>query len=161
VPPRFYLLTLHRAENTDDPRRLRSIVSALNRLEEFSAVFPVHPRTRKALDRWGLSFKPHVVLIEPVGFFQMLRLEEICDFIVTDSGGVQKEAYFFKKPCITLRDETEWVETVQSGWNTLAGADERIIAEAFRHLAVPASSPAFYGDGTTGRKVLEHLDKNI
>jgi len=96
VPPdNFYLLTLHRAENTDYPERLAAIVEALNSLASFKGVFPIHPRTRKALSKQGLELNPHIKVIEPVGFLEMLRLEKTCDFIVTDSGGLQKEAYFF------------------------------------------------------------------
>jgi UDP-GlcNAc3NAcA epimerase len=154
---RQYLLTLHRAENTDDPQRLRSIVEALNSLPEFMGVFLVHPRTRKALERQNLEFLPHVRVVDPVGFLEMIRLEQECDFVVTDSGGVQKEAYFFRKPCITLRDETEWVETVQSGWNILAGADPRRIRDAFRGLVTPGEWPAFYGSGNAGQAILGDL----
>ncbi len=120
----FYLLTLHRAENTDNPERLAAIVEALNSLDNFKGVFPIHPRTRKALQRQGQKLKAHIKVVEPVGFLEMLRLEEACDFVVTDSGGLQKEAYFFAKPCITLRDQTEWVETVEAGWNVIVGADK-------------------------------------
>jgi UDP-GlcNAc3NAcA epimerase len=161
VPGPYYLLTLHRAENTDDPSRLRSIVAALNGLQQFTGVFPVHPRTRKVLEALGLTFLPHIRLIEPVGFFEMLRLEQGCTFVVTDSGGVQKEAFFFRKPCITLRDETEWVETVQSGWNTIVGADPRRIRSAFLGLAVPSAWPAFYGEGCAGQAILGHLARNL
>ena len=110
----YYLLTLHRAENTDSYERLKSIVDALNTLTNFKGIFPIHPRTKKMLNKYNLNFKPHISLINPVGFLDMLRLEKECSFIVTDSGGVQKEAYFFNKPCITLRDQTEWVELVES-----------------------------------------------
>ena len=151
----FYLLTLHRAENTEDPARLSSIVDALNELDDFAGIFPIHPRTKAALEKANLSFKPHIQLIDPVGFFEMLRLEEDCSFFVTDSGGVQKEAYFFGKPCITLRDQTEWVETVESGWNTLVGGDEKRIKQAFDSLHRPTDAPAFFGDGDAGRRILD------
>ncbi len=156
----FYLLTLHRAENTDNPERLSAIVEALNGLDSFKGVFPIHPRTRKALIKQGLELKPHVKLIEPVGFLEMLRLEETCDFVVTDSGGLQKEAYFFAKPCITLRDQTEWVETVEAGWNVIVGADKKKIITAFNDVksnSRPAYSPGFYGNGRAGAKIIEKI----
>jgi UDP-GlcNAc3NAcA epimerase len=155
VPKDFYLLTLHRAENTNDPERLRSIVTALNGLSDHLGIFPAHPRTRKALHDAGLRFGRHILMTEPIGFFEMLHLEERCRFIVTDSGGVQKEAIFFGKPCITLRDQTEWVETVESGWNTLVGADADKIRQAFGNLRVPPTKPSFYGKGDSGIKMLE------
>ncbi len=157
LPRDFYLLTLHRAENTDDPARLRAIVSALNDLPGYPGIFPVHPRTRKAIARTGLELRPHVRVIEPVGFFEMLHLEDRCRFIVTDSGGVQKEAFFCGKPCITLRDQTEWVETVESGWNTLTGANRETIRQAFVDLKIPAIRPSFYGGGDAGQKMLDLL----
>jgi UDP-GlcNAc3NAcA epimerase len=154
LPEDFYLLTLHRAENTDEPARLKAIVDALNDLPEYSGVFPMHPRTRKALTAQGLRLAPHIRTIEPVGFLEMLALESRCRFVVTDSGGVQKEAFFFGKPCITLRDQTEWVETVQSGWNTLVGADPQRIRSAFEHVQVPTEKPQLYGDGDSGSRIL-------
>jgi UDP-GlcNAc3NAcA epimerase len=154
LPAEFYLITLHRAENTDDPARLRAIVDTLNSLTDHRGVFPVHPRTRKMLTGQGLHLAGHILAIEPVGFLEMLALESRCRFIVTDSGGVQKEALFLGKPCITLRDQTEWVETVQAGWNTLVGADPQKIRRAFEHLHTPAERPAFYGSGDAGVKIL-------
>ncbi|MBN1837569.1 MAG: UDP-N-acetylglucosamine 2-epimerase (non-hydrolyzing) [Spirochaetales bacterium] len=156
-PADFYLLTLHRAENTDDPRRLRGIVEALSGLNTLPGVFPIHPRTRKALAQQDLRFADHVRLVEPVGFFEMLELERRCRFVVTDSGGVQKEAYFFGKPCITLRDQTEWTETVATGWNVLTGADTERIRAAFAAVRRPSARPDLYGDGNAGSKILEAL----
>jgi UDP-GlcNAc3NAcA epimerase len=109
------------------------------------------------MTKHGLSFKPHIRVIEPVGFFEMLELERRCRFVVTDSGGVQKEAFFFAKPCITLRDQTEWVETVRSGWNIITGVDGKRIRTAFNNVRVPDERPQFYGDGTAGRQMLEIL----
>jgi UDP-GlcNAc3NAcA epimerase len=157
LPEEFYLLTIHRAENTDDPARLASIVDAVNERSDKKAVFPIHPRTRKILAERGLSFGPHVRLIEPVGYFQMLRLEHACSFVVTDSGGVQKEAYFFAKPCITLRDTTEWVELVTAGWNTLAGTDRHSIAIALASVAAPTTHPPLYGDGNCAETIVRNL----
>jgi UDP-N-acetylglucosamine 2-epimerase len=158
LEPRAYaLVTIHRAGNTDDPARLGQIVEALNQLQE-TIIFPVHPRTRSALERLGATFKSHVQLIEPVGYFDMMMLEESARLIATDSGGVQREAYFLSTPCLTLRDETEWVETVEVGWNQPVGADPERILEAWRRSTPPAQHPPIYGDGTAGRRIVEILE---
>ena len=153
----FILLTIHRAENTDDPIRLKHIVDAVNSLSEKRFVFPVHPRTKKILAEHGLHFGNHVMLIDPVGYLEMLKYEEACSAVLTDSGGVQKEAFFFQKPCITMRDTTEWVELVTSGWNTLTGADTEKIISAIRGIYVPTDYPQLYGDGHTAEKIVEVL----
>lgn len=154
----FFLITLHRAENTDDYNRMKCIVDSLNGIRGRTGVFPLHPRTKKMMEAHKLTFAPHIKIIEPVGFLDMIRLESECDFILTDSGGVQKEAYFFKKPCITLRDQTEWVETVEAGWNTIVGADEEKILNAVSHVEIiPQEYQALYGDGRTGYRILELL----
>lgn len=157
LPARFYLLTLHRAENTDEPGRIASIARAVNEQKDIQAVFPVHPRTRKTIERLGISFGPHVRMIDPVGYFDMLALEDACDFVMTDSGGVQKEAYFFGKPCITLRESTEWVELVEAGWNRLVGADEALIRDAIKNIDVKGISGRLYGEGKAGRDICEML----
>jgi UDP-N-acetylglucosamine 2-epimerase len=157
-PKDFCLLTVHRAENTDDRGRLAQIVSGLDAAGR-PAIFPVHPRTRARLAEYGLAFGPHVRLVEPVGYLAMLELGMRCSLIVTDSGGVQKEAYFLAKPCVTLRDQTEWVETVDSGWNVLAGADPATIARALQAPTIPPDRPPFYGDGTAGRAMLQLLSR--
>jgi len=157
TPKDFYLLTVHRAENTDDPARLGAIVSAINAVPEKAAVFPIHPRTRKILERLGLAFGPHVRLLDPVGYYEMLCLEDECSFVLTDSGGVQKEAFFFGKPCVTMRDSTEWVELVDAGWNTLVGADERAIRAAIMERATPSERPPLYGEGNAAAVILDTL----
>ena len=156
VPTDFLLITLHRAENTDDPQRLRAIVSALNESGR-TGILPLHPRTRKTLEQQGLVFAEHIQVLPPVSFFEMLYLEEACSCIVTDSGGVQKEAYFFRKPCVTLRDQTEWVETVEAGWNVLAGADKQAILHALENISAPADWPQLYGTGRSGQQILDTL----
>jgi len=112
--PQYYLATLHRAENTDDPRKLKSILKALNEIgKKYPIILPLHPRTKKVMKIYNLSPDNHrVKLIEPVSYLNMLTLEKHARAILTDSGGVQKEAYWLNVPCLTLRDETEWVETV-------------------------------------------------
>lgn len=157
APKGFYLLTIHRAENTDDPERLAAIVDAINSVPEIPSVFPIHPRTRKILDQRGLSFGDHVHLMDPVGYYEMLCLEDACDFVLTDSGGVQKEAFFFGKPCITMRDSTEWVELVETGWNTLVGADRARIREAIKGRKTPRDRPPLYGEGHAAEVILNTL----
>jgi UDP-GlcNAc3NAcA epimerase len=156
-PKSYALVTVHRAANTDDPARLGGIVAALNRAPE-PVVFPAHPRTRKALAQLGLSFASHVRMIEPVGYFDMMMLEENARLIATDSGGVQREAYFLGVPCLTLRDETEWAETVTAGWNRLVGVEpERVLAE-WAAFVRPAEQPPIFGDGTAGERIAHILE---
>ena len=157
----FFLMTLHRAENCDDLTRLESIVIALNDFKDCLCILPAHPRLQKALKISGLKLEDHILKTEPVGYLQMLALEKQAQFIVTDSGGVQKEAYFFKKPCITLRDETEWPETVSSGWNRLIGISPEEIRAALRDIKYPVSHPSFFGDGNAGKKIVGHLLSQI
>jgi UDP-N-acetylglucosamine 2-epimerase len=154
APHDYLLVTVHRAENTDQPERLQAIVAALERLRE-PVVFPVHPRTRKALAALGLSAatRKDVHLIEPVGYLDMVCLQRFARAILTDSGGVQKEAYWLGRPCITLRDRTEWVETVDAGWNRLVGANTELIVEAVRELREPADRPALYGEGDAAARI--------
>jgi len=147
---RYVLATIHRAENTDSPARLADILAALRALDE-PVVVPLHPRTRKAIDALGpipgrAAASGRLTFIEPVGYLDMVCLEQSARVILTDSGGIQKEAYWLRVPCVTLRDETEWVETVQAGWNTVVGADPERIVHAARNVRMPADHPAFYGD---------------
>jgi UDP-GlcNAc3NAcA epimerase len=163
LDPRSYLLvTLHRAENTDDPRRLKSIVAALNELS-VSAVFPMHPRTRDRLRKVGLSIQnPLVKVIEPVGYLDMLQLEANAMKILTDSGGVQKEAFFLQVPVITLRDETEWIETVEQGANRLTGANKEAILEAVERFEVDYTRvSSVFGDGRAAERIVDHLMRDI
>ncbi len=156
VPRGYALVTVHRAANTDDPERLRQIVQALNRVPE-TIVFPVHPRTRKALARLGAEFAAHVRLIEPVGYYDMMMLEENARLVATDSGGVQREAYFLGVPCLTLREETEWVETVTVGWNKLVGVEPARVVEAWFTFTPPTERPPIYGDGKAAQRIAHIL----
>ncbi len=157
----FLLLTVHRAENTDDLARLNRIYSALESLSEMIVV-PLHPRTRKAMERANLTgFAPHVRLIEPLGYLDMVRLEGAARLILTDSGGVQKEAYWLGVPCITLREETEWVETVAAGWNILVGTNPEHILEALHTFCPPNSRPVLYGDGYAAQRCVEILSSEV
>lgn len=130
----YYLVTVHRAGNTDDYSKLKSILDILSELDR-PVVFPIHPRTRNRIKEYGLEYLlENIRYIEPVGYLDMVELERNALAILTDSGGVQKEAFWLKVPCITLRDETEWVETLRYGWNRLVGTDREKIMEAIRDL---------------------------
>ena len=157
----FILMTLHRAENTDDPKRLRAITDAINRIDEYKIILPIHPRTKKIISKLGIKLEKHVNVIDPVGFFDMLYLEENCSFVLTDSGGVQKEAFFFRKPCITLRDQTEWIETVETGWNVLVGADKNKIISAVENVCIPNTWPELYGNGQSGELIVREIINKI
>jgi UDP-GlcNAc3NAcA epimerase len=157
---KFALATCHRAENTDNLDRLKEILDGLNEISSsLPVIFPVHPRTRKLVKKFGLEKKLESLRVtDPLPFLDMIALEQAARVILTDSGGVQKEAFFYKVPCITMRDETEWVETVRLGWNTVAGASrDRILSAAFlpirRHVEVPLP----YGDGKASEKIVATL----
>ena len=159
-PKTYALATVHRAENTDEAERLQGIVSALGSLaRELPVVFPVHPRTQKALQGMQGGHEHGLILIEPVSYMDMLLLESEARVIVTDSGGVQKEAYFFGVPCVTLREETEWVETIESGWNVLAGTRPQRILKASREAKLGASDVHPYGNGDAAEKLVEVILK--
>jgi UDP-N-acetylglucosamine 2-epimerase (non-hydrolysing) len=162
APGEFILLTLHRAENTDDKQNMTNIISALFNSPK-QIVFPVHPRTEKCLQLYDLyeqiKKSRHISLIEPVSYIDMIVLEKNAQKILTDSGGVQKEAYFYQVPCITLREETEWVETVSAGWNCLVGANYEKIMEAVENFAPSSPAKDFYGDGTASLKLSRILDE--
>ena len=158
-PGEFALATVHRAENTDDAERLRGIAGALDEIARTlcPVVWPVHPRTKKRLSEMGCSTGA-VTMIEPVSYFNMLLLECRARFVMTDSGGVQKEAYFFRVPCITLRDETEWVETLENHCNVLAGSCKKTILEATRAIGTAGPWTAVYGDGSSGMAIVNALE---
>jgi len=155
APDGYILVTIHRAENTDNGKRLENIWDALTKIGatlDIPLFFPAHPRVRQAVDRLGFSVEPssHIRLHEPVPYGEMLALEKNARFIITDSGGVQKEAYFFRTPTVIPRNESEWVELVDGGWALLAGADrENIIRKAWTVQIPPVKLPwePYYGDG--------------
>lgn len=153
---RYLLTTVHRSENTDDLKRLSQILNAFNSLEE-PVVFPVHPRARKVIAEARCRIEPHVRLIDPVGYLDMVVLSGGARLILTDSGGLQKEAYWLGVPCVTLRDETEWVETVEAGWNKLVGPDSGKIAEAVGSFVPSDPHPILYGDGFAAGKCVDLL----
>jgi len=152
----FILCTFHRAENTDNPNRLSAIVDALNELSAHHKILlPLHPRTRQKLKdhKLELSFP----VIEPVGYLDMITLLKHCSLVVTDSGGLQKEAYFFKKNCVTLRDDTEWVELVEGGYSVLAGADKPLIVNSVSELLKRENNfeANLYGGGKAAQRIAD------
>lgn len=157
----FVLATLHRQENTDDPAKLKAIVSGLNTInKQVQVVVPLHPRTRQILQQ--LDINTEFTIIEPVGYFDMIMLLKSCGLVVTDSGGVQKEAFFFGKHCITLREQTEWVELVDHGFNLLVGSDAEKLNHAFDYFRTKVSdfSIDLYGKGRAAEiaaKVIEEM----
>jgi len=161
-PQNYILATVHRAENTDDPARLEAVFEGLALVaRELPVVLPLHPRTRKALERhgWLERARERLRLIEPVGYLDMVELEKNARLIATDSGGVQKEAYFFGVPCVTLREETEWVELVEAGWNFLVPPrNARAVAHSiYTHLDARGRPVGVYGDGRAAERIVSEL----
>ena len=157
IAPNDYILsTIHRAENTNDINRLKNIISALNESEK-NIVLPLHPRTHKFINDYGLNINDNIKIIEPVGYLDMINLESNSQKIVTDSGGVQKEAYFMEKPCITMRDETEWIETVESGWNVIVGSDKAKILDAIVNFNPTGEQEMVFGLGNAADIISEKL----
>jgi UDP-N-acetylglucosamine 2-epimerase len=160
-PGEYFLVTVHRASNTDDSENLSRILTALRKLN-LTVVFPIHPRTRLALEELEPELRQDpapVRFIDPVSYLDMLALEKNASRILTDSGGVQKEAYFFEVPCITLREETEWVETLQGGWNTLVGTDPEAIGQAVEAVLPQVSQRKVFGNGNAAGRMADLLDQ--
>jgi len=156
----YLLLTLHRPSNTDNLKNLKKILEAINKNRE-KIIFPVHPRTEKQLKKIEIR-NLKLKIIPPVSFLNMLRLEKNAKKIITDSGGIQKEAYWLKIPCITLRDTTEWVETVKSGWNILVGNDEKKIINTIKKFNPQHRKHYnYFGNGKTAQKIIRVLIKNL
>ena len=152
-PKGYFLATVHRASNTDDPAALRAIMDAFARLDA-PVVFPVHPRTRKKFAEYGIRPAENVRIVEPLPYFDMLAALAGARAVLTDSGGVQKEAYILEVPCVTLRENTEWVETLEDGWNVLVGADAgRIVAEADAAGDARRQHAARFGDGHAAARI--------
>jgi UDP-GlcNAc3NAcA epimerase len=158
--PGYLLLTLHRPENVDDPRRLAAWIGAL--AGDRPVIFPVHPRTRASLERAAVALPGNLVPIEPAGYLQMVALERGAALVATDSGGVQKEAYLAGVPCVTLRTETEWVEIVEVGWNRLAPTPELVQSAIAAALsATPAARPPLYGDGLAAGRIVAAMERYV
>ena len=160
----YALATCHRAENTDDPARLGEILSALSEVAtKMPVVIPLHPRTKKLINTYGLGHLiKNLIVTDPLPFLDMVALEQSARVILTDSGGVQKEAFFYNVPCITMRDETEWIETVEMGWNKLVGASNSKIVEAFAKYLSESPAPVEntpYGQGNAAQKIINQILK--
>lgn len=154
---KYLLATVHRASNVDETQTLLNILETFAMLGE-TVVLPVHPRTRKAIQVAGFKPGENIKLIDPVGYLDMLWLEKNARLILTDSGGVQKEAYWFETPCVTLREETEWVETVEAGWNVVVGTQRERIINAVRNVSTPDARPNLFGDGDASQKIVRLLE---
>lgn len=155
----FILATLHRQENTDDLQNLSAIIEAFNELRKtHQVILPLHPRTKKIIQQSGL--KTNFKVIDPVGYFDMIELLKHCSLVMTDSGGLQKEAYFFQKNCVTLREQTEWVELVNHGFNVLTGARKELILEQASNMLQKENdfNNQLYGDGNAGMRIGELLE---
>lgn len=157
----FFLATIHRAENTDDLDKLKTIFEAFSKLD-FPVLIPLHPRTRKVIQS---NFVPaeNIIIINPVGYVEMLFLQMSCKGVITDSGGIQKEAYILKKPCVTLRDQTEWIETLNNGWNRLSKIQSSEIIDKINSMRTVSISNylELYGLGNTSKLIVEILEKEI
>lgn len=162
VPGQYVLCTIHRAENTDNVERLSNILQAVSKVSS-TIVLPLHPRTRKIIQTEGFEtlIGPRVKIIDPVGYLDMIALEVNATKILTDSGGVQKEAYFAGVPCITMRDETEWSETVEVGWNQLTGASTEKIIKAVENGFPPAERPDIFGQGDSAQRFTRILEESL
>ena len=157
VKDRYHLLTIHRREVVSSPARLKAIFSALARLKDRTFLFPVHPRCKKALQEGAIGLPDNVITVAPLSYLEMLAAEVGARLILTDSGGVQKEAYLLKVPCIVLRQETEWEETVIAGWNILTGCDQDAIVAAVKTFRPCASWQPLFGDGHAAEKIISIL----
>jgi UDP-N-acetylglucosamine 2-epimerase len=159
---RYLVMTVHRAGNVDREASLANLVDLLRRLEA-PTVFPVHPRTRTALERVGalaeLEALAHLRLVPPLGYLEFMTLLLGASAVLTDSGGVQKEAYLARVPCLTLRDTTEWTETVELGWNRLVGLDPDAVLAALADLKPPDGHPELYGGGRAGEAIVREIDR--
>ena len=159
VTAEYFFATIHRQENTNHKVKLKSIINALNALE-VQVILALHPRTRKALESLKLK-TTNIKFIKPVKYAQSIALQKKSEAVITDSGGIQKEAYWLKTPCVTLRDNTEWPETVTSGWNKLVGANEKSITKAVKNIKHPKSHPNYYGKGDASAKVVRILENYL
>ena len=152
----YFLFTLHRPVNSDSPEALKNIIEAVAESGE-KIIFPCHPRTEKQIKKAKIRIPENLKIIKPVGYLDMLKLEKNSKKIITDSGGVQREAFWLKIPCITLRNSTEWPETVENKWNVLAGSDKSKITEAIENFEPGSPQKSYFGGGETSKKIIEIL----
>lgn len=158
-PKTYYVATIHRAENTSHPDQLRDLLETLVKLD-YPIVLPLHPRTKKLIYDWkleGILNCPNIHTIDPLSYLDMLALLSQTELVLTDSGGLQKEAYMLQIPCITLRNETEWIETVQEGWNHIVGIDTQRIFDTIANLVIPNQSTAIFGDGHAAERIFQNI----
>jgi UDP-GlcNAc3NAcA epimerase len=157
IKENYILATIHRAENTDDISRLKSIIEALNEInKQKQVILPIHPRTRNIVKEHNIDIE--FTIIDPVGYLEMIWLIDNCDLIMTDSGGLQKEAFFFSKPCITLRDETEWIELIENKFNILTGADKTLILDVYNNYKFNNNFDVdLYGNGNASNLIVKEL----
>ena len=155
----YYYLTIHRASNTDDRNKLTKIIKALSQLK-LPTIFLMHPRTKKMIYKWNLKkllVQSKVIISESKSYIESLSLQKFAKAVITDSGGVQREAYFLKRYCITLRENTEWPETVKSGWNTLWFPNEEPFEKILESAKIPKIHPSFFGNGHGGREIVKSI----
>jgi len=154
----FILATIHREENTDEERNLKNILEALEEIgRDVQVILPLHPRTKRKVHEYGIRIK-NVNIVDPVSYLEMMWLLDNCRMVITDSGGLQKEAYFFRKPCITLREETEWIELVENRFNVLTGSNKEKILESYETFNFNSKwTIDLYGNGKASEQILELL----
>lgn len=161
IPNKFVVCTVHRAENTDDENKLKRIFAALEEISKYSKVIiPLHPRTKTKLNNMNFDFEQSsIIFVEPLGYFEMVYLYNNCELVITDSGGMQKEAFFFKRNCITIREETEWVELVENGFNVLTGSNYDKILNAYFEMSHKKNdfSMNLYGTGNTSEIIVKQI----
>jgi UDP-N-acetylglucosamine 2-epimerase (non-hydrolysing) len=155
-PKRYLLATVHRVGNVDNLENLENILDAFSRCGE-TIIFPVHPRTRKQIEASGFELGENIHLHDPMSHIDILKLQKNARLLLTDSGGMQKEIYCLRTPCITLMDQTEWVETVEAGWNVLSGANTERILELIKTFGPANKHPNLYGDGKAAEKIVDIL----
>lgn len=158
----YLVATIHRQENTDDETRLKKIIEIFSLVDK-KIIIPLHPRTKKKIEDFHLNFSDNVIVIDPLGYLDMLNIMQNAYVIITDSGGIQKEAYYLNAPCITLRDESEWVETVDVGWNFIVGVNQDKFISAYSSCTAVREQkhPELYGDGKTAEKIVDILKKTL
>ncbi len=156
----YGLVTLDHPVNIDNPQRLRQILQALNRVQE-PIIFPIHPRTRQAIAALGLSLSEHIQRIEPIGYLDMIMLAANARIIATDSSALQRTAFYLLTPCLTLLDETDWTEIVETGWNSIVSADTQQISDRWHNFPFPPVPPELFGDGTAAQRMVTILEKKF
>ncbi|MEC7746576.1 MAG: UDP-N-acetylglucosamine 2-epimerase (non-hydrolyzing) [Candidatus Neomarinimicrobiota bacterium] len=156
----YILLTLHRPYNVDNIQKLQNIFSALKQTKRF-IVLPVHPRSRKMIESTNTIIPENISIIEPLGYLDFIFLQKYSEKIITDSGGIQKEAYLNGIPCITIRPETEWIETVKAGWNVLVGDKKDQLIENCLHFKPSHNRPRYFGDGNSSKKIISILESHL